>query len=148
MISDRHVRWWPLGSDIIECVVDDVRYKYHRIGRGLIVSTCTEGTVTPEQAIAATVAKDLFIHGPEMNEQTCTVESMHGFTDAHVSTRYFVELSCHTIDDWGDSEPPKFCPYCGRKVIDQDARDLLDAIASDDGRRYSMQEVMDLMEGE
>lgn len=100
------------------------------------------------KSIAATVTHDSFIHESGMNEQTCTVESMHGFTDAHVSTRYFVELSCHTIDDWGDSEPPKFCPYCGRKVIDQDARDLSNAIASDDGKRYSMQEVMDLMECE
>lgn len=77
---------------------------------------------------------------------TCTVESIHGFTDAHVNTRYFVELSCHTIDDWSDSEPPKFCPYCGRKVIDQDARDLRDAIAADDGKRYSMSEVMEIVE--
>lgn len=71
------------------------------------------------KSIAATVTKDSFIHESGMNEQTCTVESMHGFTDAHVSTRYFVELSCHTIDDWGDSEPPKFCPYCGRKVVSE-----------------------------
>lgn len=39
-----------------------------------------------------------------------------------------------------------FCPNCGRKVIDQDAQDLLDAIASDDGMRYSMSEVMEIME--
>ena len=109
--------------------------------RKKLVESCTE-------QIAATVTQDLFIHKSGMNEQTCTVESMHGYTDAHVSTRYFVELSCHTIDDWGDSKPPVFCPYCGRKVIDQDARDLRDAIATDDGKRYSMQEVMDLMEGE
>ena len=39
-------------------------------------------------------------------------------------------------------------PNCGRRVIDQDARDLRDAIASDDGKRYSMSEVMEMMETE
>ena len=31
--------------------------------------------------------------------------------------------------------------------VDQDARDLRDAIANDDGKRYSMSEVMEMMEG-
>lgn len=51
---------------------------------------------------------------------------------------------CHYVlnDEW------LYCPHCGARIeVDQDARDLLDAIASDDGRRYSMGEVMDLMEG-
>lgn len=47
----------------------------------------------------------------------CSIESMHGYTDAFAQTRYSVQLSCHTIDDWGDSEPPDYCPYCGKKVV-------------------------------
>jgi hypothetical protein len=55
LLDERGVKWWPLGSDMTECVVDGVRIKYRQVGRGLIVSACTEGTVKPEQAIAATL---------------------------------------------------------------------------------------------
>ena len=61
---------------------------------------------TPEQAVAATL-------GPG----TCRVESMHGYTDTFASTRYSVELSCHTLEDWPDREPPDFCPWCGARVV-------------------------------
>ena len=49
---------------------------------------------------------------------TCRVESMHGYTDPFVSTRYSVELSCHTLEDWPDSEPPDYCPWRGAKVVE------------------------------
>ena len=85
------------------------------------VYTCTAGksiAMTPAQAIAATVAQDLFIHGPEVNEQTCTVETVYSYSETYHTLRYVVELSCHTID-WDDSEPPQYCPYCGRKVVNE-----------------------------
>lgn len=63
--------------------------------------------LTPEQAIAATLGRG-----------TCRLESMHGYTDPYVTTRYVVELSCHTLDDWLESEPPAYCPWCGAKVVD------------------------------
>lgn len=52
-------------------------------------------------------------------EQTCRVESMHGYTDPFASTRYSVELSCHTLEDWPDSEPPEYCPWCGARVVEE-----------------------------
>lgn len=52
-------------------------------------------------------------------EETCKLESSHGWTDAYVSHRWTVELDCHTIDDWGERELPDYCPYCGRKVVDE-----------------------------
>ena len=52
-------------------------------------------------------------------ERTCKVESSHGYTDAFARTLYVHELSCHTIDEWPDREPPSFCPYCGAKVMDE-----------------------------
>ena len=52
-------------------------------------------------------------------ERTCTVESSHGYTDALVSTRYVHELSCHTLDDWPDREPPSYCPICGRRIEEE-----------------------------
>lgn len=62
----------------------------------------------PEQAVAATL-------GPG----TCHVESMHGYTDPFASTRYSVELSCHTLEDWPDREPPEYCPWCGARVMEE-----------------------------
>ena len=64
--------------------------------------------LTPEQAIAATLGRG-----------TCRVESMHGYTDPYTTTRYVVELSCHTLDDWPESEPPAYCPWCGAKVVSE-----------------------------
>lgn len=52
-------------------------------------------------------------------ERTCHVESMHGYTDPFASTRYSVGLSCHTLEDWPDREPPEFCPWCGAKVVEE-----------------------------
>lgn len=62
---------------------------------------------TPEQAVEAV-----------LGDRTCRVESMHGYTDPYVSARYSVELSCHTLEDWSDSEPPAYCPWCGAKVVE------------------------------
>ncbi len=61
LLDERGIKWWALESDpdhLTECVVDGVRIKFRQQGRGVIVSTCTEGTVTPEQAIAATVGAE------------------------------------------------------------------------------------------
>lgn len=55
-------------------------------------------------------------------ERTCKVESSHGYTDAFVQTRYVLELSCHTLDEWPDREPPHFCPICGAKVTRKEAK--------------------------
>lgn len=54
-----------------------------------------------------------------MNDETCTVESIYSYLETYHTLRYVVELSCHTIDDWGDSEPPEFCPWCGKRVMDE-----------------------------
>ena len=51
-----------------------------------------------------------------LKQRTCTVESSHGYTDALVSTRFVHELSCHTLDEWPNREPPSYCPYCGRRI--------------------------------
>lgn len=63
---------------------------------------------TPEQAIAATLGSG-----------TCRLESMHSYTDSCATMRYVIELSCHTLDDWSESEPPAYCPWCGAKVVEQ-----------------------------
>lgn len=60
--------------------------------------------VTPEQAVAATL-------GPG----TCEVEG--SIIDTYEYNRWEYDLSCgHTII-WESSEPPNYCPECGKKVV-------------------------------
>lgn len=60
--------------------------------------------LTPEQAIAATLGRG-----------TCKVEG--SIIDTYEYNRWEYELSCgHTII-WEDSEPPNFCPECGRRIV-------------------------------
>ena len=62
-----------------------------------------KSSITPEQAIAATL-------GPG----TCHVAS--SIIDTYEYNRWEYELSCgHTII-WEDSEPPRYCPECGRRI--------------------------------
>lgn len=53
--------WWPNEGDpkhLTERIADGVRYKYRQVGRGIIVSACTEDAINPAQAIAATLGSD------------------------------------------------------------------------------------------
>ena len=100
MLDERGVEWhgdiatyWG-GADAVESLFAD---------NALDVSLYA---ISPEQAIEATLGRE-----------TCEVESMHGYTDPYTTTRYVVELSCHTLDDWPESEPPAYCPWCGAKVV-------------------------------
>ena len=107
MLDERGVKWWKASP---------CKTKWHspvlggtvavREWNGKMVLDAGYVNVTPEQAVAATLGAG-----------TCKVESMHGYTDAHTHTSWFVELSCHTLDAWEDSIPPSYCPICGRKVV-------------------------------
>lgn len=65
---------------------------------------------SPEQAISATLGAG-----------ECTLESAHAYCDPYVRTAYQIELSCHTLDAWDDPVPPSYCPYCGKRVVKEDA---------------------------
>lgn len=106
LLDAKGAEWWPLGSDMTECVVDDMRIKYRQVGRGLIVSTCTEGTVTPAQAVEATLGRG-----------TCQVETTENWLPAE---RYHRCKECgafFAVLDASHDIPPRYCPNCGRKVV-------------------------------
>ena len=113
-LNELGVEWWDIETNdksqtLTVCIVDDVRCKYRKVGRGFIVSTCTEGSVTLEQAITATVGRDM----------------------CH-DTEDYVCPQCGTVMDYitrGDDDekvipmddyviPLHYCPSCGRKVVD------------------------------
>jgi DNA-directed RNA polymerase subunit RPC12/RpoP len=113
MLDERGVEWWPLGSDMTECVVNGVRIKYRQVGRGLIVSTCIEGTVTPEQAIAATLGAGTCHDEGDPSDFCCSECGMRMFTEAN-DTYTMIAADERTI-----IKRPNYCPNCGRKVVDE-----------------------------
>ena len=100
LLDAKGVEWWPLGNDMTECVVDGVRIKYRQVGRGLIVSTCTEGTVTPAQAIAVTLGRGTCRNTEQLPLSwsfTCSECGVHSITEG---------------------ERFNYCPNCGAEVTD------------------------------
>lgn len=54
------------------------------------------------------------LHEYALGTGTCNVES--SIIDTYEYNRWEYELSCgHTII-WEDSEPPRYCPICGRRI--------------------------------
>jgi len=71
--------------------------------------------LTPEQAIAATLGATDARPTQAESSGTCHVES--SIIDTYEYNRWEYELSCgHTII-WEDSEPPNYCPNCGRRCV-------------------------------
>ena len=113
MLDECGVEWWPLGSNMTECVIDGIRYKFRQVGRGLIVSTCTEGTVTPEQAIAATLGRGechdnggTGANGEQVfncSECGCVLSLYDRDGSNNLCTSFIFDY-------------PRYCPECGRKV--------------------------------
>lgn len=112
-LDELGVEWWDIETNdksqtLTECIIDDVRCKYRKVGRGFIVSTCTEGSVTPEQAIAATVGAG-----------TCKLliekRPHHGPWIYHFGCGY---------DFWLPTDCPmpvlKHCPNCGKRIAKED----------------------------
>ena len=115
LLDERGVEWWPLGSNMTECVVDGVRIKYRQVGRGLIVSTCTEGTVKPEQAIAATLGRG-----------TCHVTVQDNLAETEGMGDIWLECdACHWQMPLEPSTPRfNFCPNCGHRIVDPTTNDV------------------------
>ena len=73
-------------------------------GEKLWVSQC----LTPEQAVEATLGSG-----------ECTVVSKLLIEGEYVPSSYYeFEMECGEGFKWDESIPPRFCPNCGRKVVD------------------------------
>ena len=91
--------WWE-GKDSVD---------WHAENRSSVKDpyVIVDAVITPEQAIAATVGVG-----------TCHVELSHSYETAE-GAKWFFELSCHTLNEWPEQEPPSFCPHCGAKVVSE-----------------------------
>lgn len=55
--------------------------------------------------------------------RTCHVESSHVECEIGSYSYLEVELSCGHAFTWDDGTPPDYCPYCGARVIGEEAGD-------------------------
>lgn len=56
----------------------------------------------------------------DLIDPTCTVESsIFDDTCKCESPAWEYRLSCGHWLDWGDSEPPSYCPECGARVVNE-----------------------------
>lgn len=109
-LDERGIEWWTVESldkvPLTVCVIDGVRYKFRPQGRGIIVSSCTEGTVTAEQAIAMTVGVG-----------TCTMKP-----DGYLDEEYSIYVCSYCGEKWQfNHEGPKenrweYCPRCRTRI--------------------------------
>ena len=108
LLDERGVEWdyGIAGATTTSFSVNGINLTFTPMRDGLVCSTI----LTPAQAIAATLGAG-----------ECTLESAHGYCDPYVRTAYQIELSCHTLDAWDDPVPPSYCPYCGKRVVEEDA---------------------------
>ena len=97
---------------------DDARghswsFMEHRDGS---FSKLTAYHLTPEQAIAVTLCSCNCTNSCTNGERTGTCHVESSIIDTYEYNRWEYELSCgHTII-WEDSEPPRYCPICGRSI--------------------------------
>ena len=117
LLDERGVEWdYGIGGAYTtEFSANGVMLNFRDWRDGVICSTI----LTPEQAIAATLDSCNCSNNctnAERTNWTCHVES--SIIDTYEYNRWEYELSCgHTII-WEDSDPPHYCPNCGRKVVD------------------------------
>ena len=65
-------------------------------------------SMTPAQAVEATLGRG-----------TCEVVSKLLIEGEYVPAEYYeFEMECGEGFKWDESEPPRYCPNCGRKVVD------------------------------
>ena len=107
LLNKRGVEWQESYDD-----ASDLHYFFWQVGK-VEASFCAWGKssthfeafdMSPTQAIEATLGRG-----------TCTVEGSHSYDTAD-GPKWYIELSCHTLDEWPDKEPPLYCPWCGARV--------------------------------
>lgn len=116
MLDERGVEWMPVAwnpkRETFYHAANGVGFCANEYTDG--VKIYTDATITPEQAIAATLGATDARPTQEESSGTCHVES--SIIDTYEYNRWEYELSCgHTII-WEDSEPPRYCPECGRRI--------------------------------
>lgn len=122
LLDERGVEWDADDEAMDDGSLSQVTYwhcngiEWSADGRGEYLAFDAVQLLTPAQAIAATLGSCNCSDNCTNSErtETCHVES--SIIDTYEYNRWEYELSCgHTII-WEDSEPPRYCPNCGRRI--------------------------------
>ena len=121
LLDERGVEWWETTTFIGATITSDGIERHYLVstwwnspvfgrveatdmGDGVLHMACLNGCdITPAQAIAATLGAG-----------TCRYEIAF-FGDGKV---WFACSECGGMAS-ADYDPPKYCPHCGRKVVDE-----------------------------
>ena len=107
LLDERGVEWDNCVGPFPQTAfsVNGVVWQVKELVAGLDVST---RYLTPEQAVEATLGSG-----------ECTVVSKLLIEGEYVPSSYYeFEMECGEGFKWDESIPPRFCPNCGRKVVD------------------------------
>lgn len=108
LLDERGVEWWndtdPEPQHVTVVHFEERIVIFHENVNGTMgYHVYNAHDLTPEQAVAATLGRG-----------TCKVE---GSIDYGEFGCWQYDLSCGCRILWPDSEPPTFCPECGRRVV-------------------------------
>ena len=100
------VAWLTEDDDLWQYSAE---YSVYHDGSTLLEFECSKARCTPAQAIAATLGRG-----------ECHVVSSirHEYEGGYAGTEWEHELSCGHKTWWSSDDPPEWCPWCGRKVVD------------------------------
>jgi hypothetical protein len=114
-LDERGVEWESgLPTETIVREPNDALYVERPDGR---MHVYFRSYLTPEQAIAATLGPCSDSCNCTNGERTGTCHVESSIIDTYEYNRWEYELSCgHTII-WEDSEPPRYCPECERRIV-------------------------------
>lgn len=114
LLDERGTHWWA-GEDEQETLWESngLTWEYSNNENGdawLGFLGACEQDITPEQAVAATLER----------ERTCTMLRLTDYT-----CQYMHRYACSECGEFneqptvmGESEPPRYCPNCGARVVE------------------------------
>jgi hypothetical protein len=114
MLDEQGLEWREHEAPATDCIAFFDGDGWHDCWESVDGEVNVTFSMTPEQAIAATLGTTDANPTQAESSGTCHVES--SIIDTYEYNRWEYELSCgHTII-WEDSEPPRYCPNCGRRI--------------------------------
>ena len=118
MLDERGVEWWEDAFSGEHRTVfdgkDGVRYCVYQLGCSLFISSILP--VTPEQAIEATLWRGTCRNVGESMLFVCSECGCVVSNRTH--TERVFEIPDYGDEYWADKRPLRYCPNCGRKVMD------------------------------
>jgi len=145
MLEERRVEWREHEAPAAECIAFFDGNGWHDCWESVDGEVNVTFSITPEQAIAATLGSGNCSNDCTNSERTGTCHNSSKVMDEHGQARF----ACSECDAWIDSrmlwnpeypngESPwvsgcklNFCPNCGRRIVDPTTNDVDAEVVTD-----------------